>query len=41
MDEAAVRLCQETKTPIIVFDFATKNNLASVASGRKIGTMIA
>lgn len=41
MDETAVRLCQETGIPIIVFDFATKNNLASVASGQEVGTMIA
>ncbi|MCX7703330.1 MAG: UMP kinase [Planctomycetota bacterium] len=41
MDETAVRLCAETKTPIIVFDFARRGNLAAVTSGQKVGTIIA
>lgn len=40
MDTTAFTLCQENKVPIIVFDMNKDNNLADLASGQEVGTLI-
>ncbi|MEO5703950.1 MAG: UMP kinase [Candidatus Limnocylindrales bacterium] len=40
MDGAAVSLCMENDLPIIVFDLNGKDNIARVAAGEKVGTLI-
>ena len=41
MDGAAVSLCMENDLPIIVFDLNGPDNIARVADGQQVGTMIA
>lgn len=40
MDTTAFTLCQENKVPIIVFDMNKNNNLADLARGEEVGTLI-
>ena len=40
MDMTAFTLCQENKVPIVVFDMDTPGNLAKLAKGEKIGTIV-
>jgi len=40
LDGAAVSLCMENDLPIIVFDLAGQDNIARVAEGERIGTII-
>ena len=40
MDAAAVSLCMENDLPIVVFDLNRPDNIARVASGEPVGTMI-
>ena len=41
MDGAAVSLCMENDLPIVVFDLNGPDNIARVAEGQPVGTMIA
>jgi uridylate kinase len=41
MDGAAVSLCMENDLPIVVFDLNGPDNIARVAEGQAVGTMIA
>jgi uridylate kinase len=41
MDAAAVSLCMENELPIIVFDLNQPDNIARVARGEPVGTLIA
>jgi uridylate kinase len=41
MDGAAVSLCMENDLPIIVFDLNGTDNIARVAFGEQVGTLIA
>jgi uridylate kinase len=41
MDGAAVSLCMENDLPIVVFDLNGPDNIAKVAAGEPIGTLIA
>jgi uridylate kinase len=41
MDGAAVSLCMENDLPIIVFDLNVPDNIARVADGQDVGTLIA
>ena len=41
MDGAAVSLCMENDLPIIVFDLNGPDNIAKVAAGEPVGTLIA
>ncbi len=41
MDGAAVSLCMENDLPIIVFDLNGPDNIARVAQGEQVGTLIA
>jgi uridylate kinase len=41
IDAAAVSLCMENDLPIIVFDLNTPANIARVADGEPVGTLIA
>ena len=41
MDAAAVSLCMENDLPIVVFDLNRPDNIARVALGQSVGTMIA
>ena len=40
MDTAAFALCRENSLPVIVFDGATKGNIAKIIAGKKIGTLV-
>ena len=40
MDLTATTLCKENKMPIIVFDMDTPGNLARVADGQTVGTLV-
>jgi len=40
MDQTALALCRENKTPIIVFDISRPGNLSRVASGEEVGTRV-
>jgi uridylate kinase len=40
MDSTAFSLCQDNKTPIIVFDLFTRGNLKNVVLGKKVGTLV-
>jgi len=40
MDQTALALCRENKTPIIVFDISQPGNLRRVASGEEVGTRV-
>ncbi len=40
MDAAAVSLCMENDLPIVVFDLNRADNIAKVASGESVGTLI-
>ena len=40
MDQTALALCRENKTPIIVFDISKPGNLRRVASGEEVGTRV-
>jgi uridylate kinase len=40
MDAAAVSLCMENDLPIVVFDLNQPDNIARVASGERVGTLI-
>jgi uridylate kinase len=41
MDGAAVSLCMENDLPIVVFDLNGQDNIARVAAGEPVGTLIA
>jgi uridylate kinase len=41
MDGAAVSLCMENDLPIVVFDLNGPDNIAKVAAGESVGTLIA
>jgi uridylate kinase len=40
MDAAAVSLCRENRLPVVVFDLNTPGNIARLAAGENIGTLI-
>lgn len=40
IDAAAIALCQESKTPIVVFDFGAKDIIKQIVMGEITGTMI-
>jgi uridylate kinase len=40
MDATAVALCRDNKLPVIVFDIGNPTNIADIAAGKKIGTLI-
>ena len=40
MDSTAISLCMDNNIPIIVFNINKNGNLVSVASGKKIGTIV-
>jgi uridylate kinase len=40
MDQTALALCRENKTPIIVFDISRPGNLRRVAEGQEVGTRV-
>ena len=40
MDQTALALCRENKTPIIVFDISEPGNLRRVAAGEEVGTRV-
>ena len=40
MDQTALALCRENKTPIIVFDISRAGNLRRVAAGEDVGTRV-
>jgi uridylate kinase len=40
MDQTALALCRENKTPIIVFDISRPGNLRRVATGEEVGTRV-
>jgi len=40
MDQTALALCRENKTPIIVFDISRPGNLRRVAAGEVVGTRV-
>ena len=40
MDQTALALCRENKTPIIVFDISVPGNLRRVACGEEVGTRV-
>ncbi len=40
MDLTATALCQENDMPVVVFDMDTPGNLAKVANGEKVGTLV-
>jgi len=40
MDQTALALCRENKTPIIVFDISQPGNLRRVAAGEEVGTRV-
>ncbi|MBI5210916.1 MAG: UMP kinase [Elusimicrobia bacterium] len=40
MDATALTLCMENHLPVVVFNLATKGNIARAVSGQKVGTVI-
>jgi len=40
MDSAAIALCKDNNTPIVVFDVMTPGNLQAVVSGEQVGTLV-
>ncbi|NOX31323.1 MAG: UMP kinase [Actinobacteria bacterium] len=40
MDSAAIALCKDNNTPIVVFDVMTPGNLRAVVSGEQVGTLV-
>jgi len=40
MDQTALALCRENKTPIVVFDISQPGNLRRVAGGEDVGTRV-
>ncbi len=40
IDATAIALAQESKIPIIVFDFSSQGLISKIVSGEKVGTMI-
>ncbi len=40
MDMTALAMCSEQKLPVMVFDFRASGNIARVARGEKIGTLL-
>jgi len=40
MDQTALALCRENKTPIIVFDMSRAGNLRRVVAGEQVGTRV-
>lgn len=40
MDMTALAMCSEHKIPVMVFDFKRKGNIARVARGERIGTLL-
>jgi uridylate kinase len=40
MDQTALALCRENKTPIVVFDISEPGNLARIAAGENVGTRV-
>ncbi len=40
MDQTALALCRENKTPIVVFDISRSGNLRRVACGEDVGTRV-
>ncbi len=40
MDQTALALCRENKTPIVVFDISQPGNLRRVAAGEEVGTRV-
>jgi uridylate kinase len=40
IDAAAIALCQESKIPIVVFDFGAKDIVQQIVTGEKVGTLI-
>jgi uridylate kinase len=40
MDGAAISLCMENDLPIVVFDLNQPDNIARVAAGEPVGTLI-
>ena len=40
MDQTALALCRENKTPIVVFDISRPGNLRRVAAGEDVGTRV-
>ncbi|MDI6757972.1 MAG: UMP kinase [Endomicrobiia bacterium] len=41
MDAAAFALCRESNLNVLVYDFARRGGLSEIASGKKIGTLVA
>lgn len=40
MDSAAIAVCKDNDTPIVVFDVMTEGNFRSVLQGQQIGTLV-
>ncbi len=40
MDQTAIALCRENRTPIVVFDMTVSGNIRKVVTGEKIGTRV-
>jgi uridylate kinase len=40
MDMTALAMCNENKVPVIVFDYKKPGNIAAVAAGQQIGTLL-
>ena len=40
MDSAAIAVCKDNSTPIVVFDLMTRGNFASILDGAAIGTLV-
>jgi uridylate kinase len=40
MDSAAIAVCKDNKTPIVVFDLMTRGNFESILGGAAIGTLV-
>ncbi len=40
MDSAAIAVCKDNRTPIVVFDVMTPGNLRSLVEGRSVGTLV-
>ena len=40
MDQTALALCRENRTPIIVFDMSVPGNLRRIAAGEQVGTRV-
>jgi len=40
MDSAAIAVCKDNATPIVVFDLMTRGNFESILDGVAIGTLV-